>query len=233
MIKWKAQTAKGFTLIELLVVIAIIAILAAILMPVLSKARRKAELAQDMNNMKQLATGMIAFTSDNNNTYAPSSWWCSEGTVTWDTLIYPYVGGGAGTPAKAMDVSVYANDGESADAQGVALGLKVITCPFDALLPKNNWVTLNDDAVRSYAMICGPNFWNLDPTKGLPSINSSGFGGVGISWSDNNATAANWTPPGYPESVVRHPAGTIMLVELANSQNAEGNCSSTSAASAC
>ncbi len=55
---------RGFTLIELLVVIAIIAILAAILFPVFSKAREKARQTQCMNNQRQLAIAISMYTQE-------------------------------------------------------------------------------------------------------------------------------------------------------------------------
>ncbi len=58
-------SSRGFTLIELLVVIAIIAILAAILLPVLALARKKAEGIQCLNNLKQLNTAWIMYAADN------------------------------------------------------------------------------------------------------------------------------------------------------------------------
>jgi prepilin-type N-terminal cleavage/methylation domain-containing protein/prepilin-type processing-associated H-X9-DG protein len=62
---------RGFTLIELLVVISIIALLAAILFPVFARARENARRSTCQSNLKQLALGVLQYTSDNDGRLMP------------------------------------------------------------------------------------------------------------------------------------------------------------------
>jgi prepilin-type N-terminal cleavage/methylation domain-containing protein len=82
---------RGFTLIELLVVVAIIAILAAILFPVFARAREKARQTQCLNNLRQLATGILMYAQDHEEKLPPNPGqgaWSTTLEVVTDAAVY-------------------------------------------------------------------------------------------------------------------------------------------------
>lgn len=94
------RVGPGFTLIELLVVIAIIAILAAMLLPVLSRAKAKGKQASCMNNLKQLSTALTMYVSDH-SVYPYTGNFESGGL--WYTSLLPFLGNNK----KVLDCAEY------------------------------------------------------------------------------------------------------------------------------
>jgi prepilin-type N-terminal cleavage/methylation domain-containing protein/prepilin-type processing-associated H-X9-DG protein len=110
-----AKSRDGFTILELLIVIAIIAILAALLLPVLARAKQRARSIQCMNNLRQW---VIAFTEYHHDTdFIPREGYRTDGTVrvelwsqvrhavskdAWYNALPPYFNGGE-RPARQYD----------------------------------------------------------------------------------------------------------------------------------
>ncbi len=91
----RAAAAWGFTLIELLVVVSIIALLVALLLPSLGKARDSARTVQCMSNLRQQAIGFAAYRTDSRDFLPPvnaehARWSVADGN--------PYYGGPWGRP---------------------------------------------------------------------------------------------------------------------------------------
>jgi len=116
---------RGFTLIELLVVIAIIAILAALLLPVLTKAKKKAQGITCLNNTKQLVLAWRLYNDDNGGKFPFNE----EGTTSPPGWVFGWLTYGGPTDDTNTDYLLnpkYAQIGPYAKSAGI------FKCPADA-----------------------------------------------------------------------------------------------------
>ncbi|MFZ0826161.1 MAG: prepilin-type N-terminal cleavage/methylation domain-containing protein [Verrucomicrobiia bacterium] len=82
----------GFTLIELLVVIAIIALLAALLLPALARAKQKGQQLTCVNNLREQSLALFLYVDDDGNLLPPVAYDDANGDeVDWPVLLDPYV----------------------------------------------------------------------------------------------------------------------------------------------
>ena len=230
--------AGAFTLVELLVVIAIIGILAALLLPSLSRAKRKANAIVCLNNLKQLGIAMNLYLHDNSDKlpyaaiaahrmYPPTL--DEMPAMTWDSLLNHYIGG------KLTEDQQWNPVAGLKDAKGLA----VLKCPSDMTPRPAFLVPPLPIHRRSYAMPLYSDFdgtSNEGETVAWPPSSSSQTGlGLNLSpvspfWNHADATIGDGSP-GQPrpshqlairQSIITDPAGTILLTERLHTANVMG-----------
>ena len=192
-------TRHAFTLIELLVVIAVIGILAAVLLPALSGAKRRAAQATCINNMKQLGTGMKLYVDDNNNTFPG----IASRVYGFQSCDWIYWRTNAAYPQFQKSPILPVLPGMQQPS---------LRCPLD---------TSDTDRYNyNYGDNYGPYLFSYSMTGyGLDSDNNN----LGMSTVIDNSGVLHR----FKEGQVKNPAGKIMLAEepgsLAGWDNPEGN----------
>lgn len=201
------KVQPGFTLIELLVVIAIIAILAALLLPALAKAKEQGKRTACLNNMKQMGLAFQMYFGDNKD-IIPLSALTDEGNsdtyyLSFDDLLASYLG-----------ISL-------SEADMIAYSFPIGTPPRVLLCPTDNVVREGGYPARTYTMP-RPN----GVSYGDGSTNF-GTGTVFYFWAGRPYTA-----PALKVSDVHKPSGTLLLMELPYTYNDAG-CPTCSVQDAC
>lgn len=158
----KHHLTAGFTLIELLVVIAIIAILAAMLLPALSAAQKKALAAKCLSNERQLTLAWITYAGDNRDELVPNRGLNAQpGSWGENPLADPNLQSGGSLaqwcPGDMQQLSCALNYKEWIRAGLLfpyAANINIYVCPSDTTKVPRGQSVVQEPSPRTYSMNC-------------------------------------------------------------------------------
>jgi prepilin-type N-terminal cleavage/methylation domain-containing protein/prepilin-type processing-associated H-X9-DG protein len=166
----KRDVCSAFTLVELLVVIGIIALLIAILLPILGRARRAAETTYCLANLRTIGQGMIMYTAENRG-YLPGSGWTS-GAQFFDFRVNP--------PAIASGFSLTYSPGLSEPCDWIGAIARYVGYGRDSDITGNDEVA-RYKKYRSMPFLTCPGYRQMPVPAGSKSDADAGSG-QGISY---------------------------------------------------